>query len=307
MITLMEAEQAVENSEVVASTANEVVENTTTVAKELINGNTDGLGELMKQTIEWGMDASKSILLALAIYFVGRFVIGMVNRLLAQMLERRKVDASIQSFMKSLVGILLNTLLIITVVGALGVNITTFAALLASLGVAAGMALSGNLQNFAGGLVILLLKPIKVGDYIEAQGNAGTVKEIQIFHTILQTVDNKIIYLPNGALSSGNITNYSKEETRRVDFCFGVEYGTDLEKVTKALQDIITQDERILKDPAPFVRLGELSASSVDMTVRVWVKAADYWDVYFEMREKVYTEFNKQGINFPFPQLQIHQ
>lgn len=307
MITLLQAEQAVENSEMVNEAANDVVENTTEIAKSLMSGDTEKMGEMMKQFIDWGMDASRCILLALAIYLVGRFVIKIVNRLLAQMLERRNVDASIQSFMKSLVGILLNTLLIITVVGALGVNITTFAALLASLGVAAGMALSGNLQNFAGGLVILLLKPIKVGDYIEALGNQGTVKEIQIFHTILQTVDNKVIYLPNGALSSGNIINYSKEADRRVDFSFGVEYGTDLEKVTKVLLDICEQDARILKDPAPFVRLGELSASSVDITVRVWVKAADYWDVHFGMREKVYTEFNKQGINFPFPQLQIHQ
>lgn len=262
---------------------------------------------LINKGIDFGVEAGKSIIIAFIIYFVGRLLISLINRMLGGMMERRKVDPTIQTFFKSLVNIVLLVLLIISVVGALGVNTTSFAALLASAGVAVGMALSGNLQNLAGGIVILLFRPFKVGDYVEAQGVGGTVSEIQIFHTILTTPDNKKLYLPNGALSSGNITNYSKEPLRRVDFCFGVEYGEDIDRVRKALLSLFEADERILKDPAPFVQLGSLGASSVNITVRVWVKSENYWDVFFQTNETVYKEFNKQGINFPFPQLTVHQ
>ena len=227
--------------------------------------------------------------------------------MLRGVMDRRKVDPAIQSFLGSLVNILLMILLAISVVSALGVNTTSFAALLASAGVAVGMALSGNLQNLAGGIVILLFRPFKVGDYIEAQGTGGTVSEIQIFHTILTTPDNKKIYLPNGALSSGNITNYSKEPLRRVDFTVAVEYGEDIDKVRKALKDILDKDARVLQEPAPVIVLGALADSSVNMTVRVWVKSEDYWSVFFETNETIYNEFNRLGINFPYPQLTIHQ
>lgn len=280
-----------------------MVSKTTDVMKAVSDGKID---TVLKELITFGMEAGKSILLAVVIYMVGKFIINLINKFIGQMLERRKVDATIQSFLKSFVNILLTILLIITVVSALGVNTTSFAALLASLGVAAGMALSGNLQNLAGGLIILLFKPFKVGDVIEAQGVAGCVKEIQIIHTILLTVDNKEIFLPNGALSSGSIINYSKMETRRVDFTIGVEYGTDVDKVLSALKEIADSDSRILKDPAPFCALANLNDSSVDFTFRVWVKGADYWDVFFNMNRKVYEEFNKKGIGFPFPQVQVH-
>ena len=223
------------------------------------------------------------------------------------MLERRRVEPTIQSFLKSFTNILLTILLVITVISALGVNTTSFAALLASAGVAIGMALSGNLQNLAGGIILLLFKPYKIGDYIEAQGVNGVVQEIQIFHTIILTVDNKQIYIPNGALSSGSITNYSAKELRRVDWTVGVEYGTDVEKVRAALMKLIDADNRILKDPAPFIALRELASSSVDFTVRGWVKGADYWGVFFDMNKQIYEEFNRQGISFPFPQIQVHQ
>lgn len=209
--------------------------------------------------------------------------------------------------MRSLVSILLNLILAFAIVSRLGVETTSFAALLASAGVAIGMALSGNLSNFAGGLIILVFKPFKVGDYIEGQNANGTVREIQIFHTILTTVDNKVIYVPNGALSSNAITNYNKQETRRAEWVFGVEYGEDFEKVKAVLQRIIDADPRILKDPAPMIALGALSASSVDIKVRAWAKTADYWDVYFDMNKIVYDTFNKEGIGFPFPQLTVHQ
>lgn len=169
------------------------------------------------------------------------------------------------------------------------------------------MALSGNLSNFAGGLIILVFKPFKVGDYIDGQNASGTVKEIQIFHTILSTVDNKIIYVPNGSLSSNAIVNYSKQETRRAEWVFGVEYGEDFERVKAVLERIIAADERILQTPAPFIGLGSLSASSVDVKVRVWTKSSDYWDVVFDMNRVVYETFNKEGIGFPFPQLTVHQ
>ena len=265
------------------------------------------LDSFMDQAISLGVNAGKSILLAILIFVVGRYVIRLINKLIANMLERRRVEPTIQSFLKSFTNILLTILLVITVISALGVNTTSFAALLASAGVAIGMALSGNLQNLAGGIILLLFKPYKIGDYIEAQGVNGVVQEIQIFHTIILTVDNKQIYIPNGALSSGSITNYSAKELRRVDWTVGVEYGTDVEKVRAALMKLIDADNRILKDPAPFIALRELASSSVDFTVRGWVKGADYWGVFFDMNKQIYEEFNRQGISFPFPQIQVHQ
>ena len=283
---------------------NEVVEKTSGMFDAVSSGE---INTLLKQLMAMGVEAGKSILMAIVIYIAGKFIIKLINRLVRQMLERKNVDPTIQSFLKSFVNILLNVLLIITVISALGVNTTSFAALLASVGVAAGMALSGNLQNLAGGLIILLFKPFKVGDFVEAQGTMGTVKEIQIIHTILLTVDNKEIYLPNGSLSSGSITNYSKMGTRRVDFTVNVEYGTNVEKVMNALKAIAESDERILNEPAPFYAVSALAESSVNFTFRVWVNGADYWPVFFDTNKKIYEEFNRQSIKFPFPQLQIHQ
>ena len=269
--------------------------------------NSESMQALIEKGMDLGIEAGKSIVVAVVTYFVGKALISLVNRMLSGMMERRNVDPAIQSFTKSLANILLMILLVISVVSALGVNTTSFAALLASGGVAVGMALSGNLQNLAGGIVILLFRPFKVGDYIEAQGTGGTVGEIQIFHTILTTPDNKKIYLPNGALSSGNITNYSKEPLRRVDFTVAVEYGEDIDKVRKALKEILDRDERVLQEPTPVIVLGALADSSVNITVRVWVRSENYWNVFFETNETIYNEFNRQGINFPYPQLTIHQ
>lgn len=169
------------------------------------------------------------------------------------------------------------------------------------------MALSGNLANFAGGLIILLFKPFKVGDYIEAQGAGGTVKEIQIFHTILVTPDNKVVYIPNGSLSSGVSTNFSRQDTRRVDWTFCVDYGEDYDKVKEVIQSVLARDSRILADPAPFIALHALADSSVNIVVRVWVESADYWNVYFGINQAIYATFNEKGINFPFPQLTVHR
>ena len=270
----------------------------------------DGFSKLqifLQQLIDWGVSAGGRIIGAVIIFVVGRFLISFLRKMLARLLAKRHVDASIQSFVKSLVNILLTILLIIAVIGKLGVETTSFAALLASAGVAIGMALSGNLQNFAGGLIVLLFRPFKVGDWIESQGVSGTVREIQIFHTILTTADNKVIYIPNGALSSGTVTNYSREATRRVEWIIGVEYGENFDKVEETTRRIIAEDKRILSDPAPFVALHALDASSVNVIIRAWVKSEDYWGVYFDMNKTIYSVFNKEGIGFPFPQLTVHQ
>lgn len=262
---------------------------------------------LFERLTDWSIEIGKSILGAILIYIIGRFIIKQINRLVSKILEKRKFEISVQTFLKSLLSLLLNLILAFAIIAKLGVETTSFAAILASAGVAIGMALSGNLSNFAGGLIILVFKPFKVGDYIDGQNASGTVKEIQIFHTILSTVDNKIIYVPNGSLSSNAIVNYSKQETRRAEWVFGVEYGEDFERVKAVLERIIAADERILQTPAPFIGLGSLSASSIDIKVRVWTKSSDYWDVVFDMNRVVYETFNKEGIGFPFPQLTVHQ
>lgn len=262
---------------------------------------------VITRLIDFAVSAGKDILIALLIYVIGRFIIRQISSLVSKLLERRKIEISVQTFLKSLLSILLNMILAFAIISKLGVETTSFAALLASAGVAIGMALSGNLSNFAGGLIILVFKPFKVGDYIDGPGVSGTVREIQIFHTILSTVDNRVIFVPNGMMSSNVVTNYSKQDKRRVDWVFGVEYGEDVDKVRAVLQRLIDADARILKDPAPFIVLGNLNASSVDITVRVWVNSADYWNVLFDMNETVYKTFNAEGIGFPFPQLTVHQ
>ena len=273
----------------------------TTITGEMVN---DFIAKALNSSIELG----GRILAALIIFIIGKFLINWANKLFATTLQKRNVDASIQSFLKSIVNITLLVMLFLAVIGKLGIELTSFAALLASVGVAVGMALSGNLSNFAGGVIILVFRPYKVGDYIEAStGASGTVTDIQIFHTVLTTPDNKIIFAPNGAMSSAVVTNYSRKETRRLDFTFGVEYGTDFQQARTILMEIINQDTRILKDPTPFVEVGALADSSVNITVRVWVNASDYWAVNFDMNKNVYATFNEKGISFPFPQLTVHQ
>ena len=271
------------------------------ITSEMVN-------EFIAKALNSCIDLGGRILAALIIFIIGKLIVNWINRLFAKMLEKRKVDASIQSFLKSIVNITLLVLLFLAVIGKLGIELTSFAALLASAGVAIGMALSGNLSNFAGGVIILVFRPYKVGDYIEAStGASGTVTDIQIFHTVLTTPDNRIVFAPNGAMSGAVVTNYSRKDTRRVDFSFGVEYGTDFELAKSTIMEVICKDSRILKDPAPFIELGALAESSVNITVRVWVNAADYWGVNFDMNKNVYATFNEKGISFPFPQLTVHQ
>lgn len=243
---------------------------------------------------------------AIVVFIVGMWIVKILTRAFVKALEKGKTDESLRPFLKSLVSTLLKVLLVISILSMLGVEMTSFIAILGAAGLAVGMALSGTLQNFAGGVMILIFKPFKVGEVIEAQGYTGIVKEIQIFNTILKSFDNKIIILPNGGLSTSSMVNYSAEELRRVDWTFGAGYGDDSDKVKKVIKTLCDDDNRILKDPEVFIALSELADSSVNFVVRAWVKGADYWDVYFSMNEKIYNTFNKEGINIPFPQMDVH-
>jgi len=243
---------------------------------------------------------------AIAVLIIGNYVIKLIINSFSKMLEKKKTDASLKPFLLSLVRILLKTMSVISVLGMLGVQMTSFIAVLGAAGLAVGMALSGTLQNFAGGVIILLFKPFKVGDYIDAQGHSGIVKEIQIFNTILLELDNKTVIIPNGPLSTGSMVNYSTEPTRRVDFTFGIAYGDSVDKARKILFQLFKEDKRILTDPASFVGLSEMADSSVNLTARAWVKGADYWDVFFDINEKTYNAFNAEGISIPFPQMDVH-
>ena len=261
---------------------------------------------LLDRLLEFGISAGKHILIAAIVYAIGRAIIGIINRVVARLLNRQHIDPSVQTFLRSMIKILLTILLIISVIGALGINTTSFAALLASAGVAVGMALSGNLQNFAGGLVILLFKPYKVGDWIEAQGVQGSVKEIQIYHTVLVQADNKVVYVPNGSMSTAVVVNYSRLDTRRVEWTIGIDYGEDVDKARAAILEALGREPLILADPEPTVALGALADSSVNLTVRVWTKTGDYWPVFNNGYRLIYDAFNAKGINFPYPNQTVH-
>lgn len=267
---------------------------------------TTNLDIILRKLFELGVTAGKHLLVAALVFVVGRLIIGIINKLVAKLLSRRHIDASVQSFLRSLVKIMLTVLLIISVIGALGVNTTSFAALLASAGVAIGMALSGNLQNFAGGLVILLFKPYRVGDWIEVQGVQGKVQEIQIFHTLLLQADNKVVFIPNGSMSTAVVVNYTRTDTRRVEWTVGIDYGESVDKAKDVILNTIKADQRIQTDPEPAVLVSALADSSVNLTVRVWVRNDDYWPVFHDIYNQIYDQFNVAGISIPFPQQTVH-
>ena len=246
------------------------------------------------------------IVLALVIYFVGRQLIKWLIRIVDRAFARHDIEVSLRSFLRSLIKAVLMVVLILAIVQTLGVNTSSFLAIFASAGLAIGMALSGTLQNFAGGVVLLILRPYKVGDFIEAQGQSGTVESIGLFSTCLKTADNQTIYVPNNTISSSIIDNYSQSETRRVDWLLSLSYGDDVDVARKEILAMLTEDERILTDTAPVVWVKNLGSSSVDLTIRAWVKNEDYWSVLFEMNERMYKELPVKGINFPFPQMDVH-
>lgn len=243
---------------------------------------------------------------AILVYIVGSWVINALTAGFVKMMESRELDDSLKPFLKGLVKGLLRVMLIISVLGMMGIEMTSFIAVLGAIGLAVGMALSGTLQNFAGGVMILLFKPFKVGDYIDAQGHSGTVSEIQIFNTILKTPDNKTIIIPNGGLSNSSMVNYSTEPQRRVDWTFGIGYGDNADVAEKVIRDLLSQDDRILADPEVFIALSTLADSSVNFTVRAWVNAEDYWGVFFDMNKRVYQGFDREGLNIPYPQMDVH-
>lgn len=331
--------------------------------------------ELLDRMVNGLVSLAINLAIAILVFYVGRFIINKIYRVISGILLRRQVDASLSTFVLSLVKMLLYFILIVTVIGILGIETSSFIAIFASAGVAIGMALSGTLQNFAGGVLILLLKPYRIGDYIEAQGYAGTVREIQIFHTIISTSDNKQIIIPNGGLSTGSVNNYSRADYRRVDWSVGISYGDSVEVARKAILEILDSDDRVVKgmieddreeraeqqeaaeraaaalapaaeadkpkrrsiwtrmfhrrvkkkimswqeeqaekvrkllpktDGSPKVFVSSLGDSAVVLTVRAWTRTPDYWGVYFSVNERIYNELPEAGINFPFPQMDVH-
>jgi small conductance mechanosensitive channel len=287
-----------------ADTLNRVQAELAAVAEKLATTPADELlGELVDKAVSFGL----KVLAALLIYMLGAWIIRKSKRMLGRIFERKGTDTAISSFVQSIAGLAMTVVLIMITVGVLGIDTTSIAALLAGGGMAIGLALNGTVQNFAGGIMLLIFKPFKSGDFIEAQGYSGTVSEVTITSTKLVTTDNRVIIIPNGILSNGTINNYSDQKFRRVDLTVDVEYGSSSEQVKDILNRLIENDVRILQTPAkPFIALSALKESSVQFIMRLWVKTDDYWGVYYELTEKIYNELPKNGIMFPFPQLDIN-
>ncbi|MFV0521459.1 MAG: mechanosensitive ion channel family protein [Mangrovibacterium sp.] len=243
---------------------------------------------------------------ALVTLIIGWWIISVICKTLRKLMIKKDVDPSLRGFINSMTGIALKAVLIVVCVSMLGVEMTSIVAIFGAAGLAVGMALSGTLQNFAGGVMILLFRPFRVGDFVEAQGYVGSVKEIQIFVTILTTPDNKTVLIPNGPLSNGALINYSRQPRRRVDFSFGIAYGHDFNHAKEVLAGLVKADSRIIQDEDNMIVLGAMADSSVNITVRVWVNTDDYWDVFFDMNKKVYEAFNANDISIPFPQMDVH-
>ncbi|WP_420385249.1 mechanosensitive ion channel family protein [Roseivirga sp.] len=243
---------------------------------------------------------------AIAVLVVGRIIVKAIVKKFTKTLQKREVDPTIIPTIRGVVNVALMAALIFAVIGIVGIPTSGFIAVFGAAGLAIGLALQGSLSNFAGGILILTLKPFKAGDFVEVNGESGTVHSVTIINTILKTPDNKTIYLANGSVAGANITNFTLEPKRRWDKVFGIGYEDDFDKAKKIIMDFLEADERVHKDPAPFVRVGNLGDSSVDITVRAWVDTAEYWNLNWDMIEKVKKEFDKQGISIPFPQRDVH-
>ncbi len=261
---------------------------------------------IIKKIIELSLVYVPKIIIALIIWFVGKWVIKLLIHTSNQILDKRDIDPTLRPFVKALISTLLKILLVISVLGTIGIQMTSFVAIIGAAGLAIGMALSGTLQNFAGSVIILIFRPYKVGDFIEAVGYRGIVNEIHIFHTILKTLDNKTVVIPNGQMSNSAMTNFTTERLRRVDWVFGIAYGDDYGKAKELITRFANQDSRILDEPPLFIALSELGNSSVNITVRAWVEATEYWNVFYQLNEKVYENFAKEGLSIPFPQMDVH-
>jgi small conductance mechanosensitive channel len=249
---------------------------------------------------------SINIVMALAIYVIGRFIVGIIVKVFGKVLARSKYDDMLIDFVKAILNAVLMLFVIVAALDRLGVDTTSLVAILGAAGLAIGLSLQGSLQNFASGVMLLVFRPFKAGDFVEAGGTAGVVKSISIFTTIMTTPDNKEIIVPNGAIYGGNITNFSAKPTRRVDMVVGISYDSDLKKAKSILQEMVAADERILKDPAPTVAVAELADSSVNFVVRPWVASADFWGVKFDFTEAVKLRFDAEGITIPYPQMDVY-
>ncbi|MEP4533419.1 MAG: mechanosensitive ion channel domain-containing protein [Cyclobacteriaceae bacterium] len=274
--------------------------------EEQIDSGLSTAQELSEKGLDLAWKYGPDFITALITLLVGLWIIGIITRTIRKVLTKKGFDPSLTPFLTTLVNILLKVMLFISVIGMVGVEMTSFVAILGAAGLAVGLSLQGTLQNFASGVMILIFKPFKVGDVIDAAGFLGSVKEIQIFNTIMATPDNRRIIIPNSAIAGNSLTNISAESTRRVDWTFGIGYGDDYDKAKATLLKYIEADERIMKDPAPFIALSALADSSVNIVVRVWVDPADYWGVFFDMNETVYKGFAEEGLNIPFPQMDVH-
>ncbi|MBR6496070.1 MAG: mechanosensitive ion channel [Rikenellaceae bacterium] len=263
-------------------------------------------GEVMTTLINQGTRVILNIIIALVVYYVGRWIIKRVVKIIDKICEKKSVEISLKKFLLNLSRAVMYVLLVTVIIGLIGLDMTSFIAIFASAGLAVGMALSGTLQNFAGGVMILAFRPFKVGDFIEAQGQSGTVKEISLFCTIINTLDNKTIIVPNGGLSTGIVNNYSKEPIRRVDLTVSISYGDDYQLARSVIMELIQSDSRIKQTPAPFIGLSTLNQSSVDIAVLLWVDAADYAGVKFSMNERIYKTLPERGLNFPYPHLDVN-
>jgi small conductance mechanosensitive channel len=270
--------------------------------EEQLNKSGEYIDTLINLLVVWGPKLVGSIFALI----IGLYLANMIAGAVGKQMEKKELDPSLQPFLKSLISTLLKVLVVVSVLGMVGIQMTSFIAVLGAAGLAVGMALSGTLQNFAGGVMILIFKPFKVGDVIEAQGYIGSVNAIQIFNTILKTPDNKTIIIPNGGLSTSSMVNYSTEPTRRVDWTFGIAYGDDVDLAKKTLNDLLSTNEKVLSEPPVFIEVSELADSSVNFTVRAWANSADYWSVFFFMQEMVYKKFADVGLNIPFPQMDVH-
>ncbi|MBE2226698.1 MAG: mechanosensitive ion channel [Ignavibacteria bacterium] len=257
---------------------------------------------ITKQVIEY----LPKLALALVTLVIGLYLIKLLIKFMNRVMESRKVDESLRPFFKTLVSIVLKILLVISVMGMIGIEMTSFIALLGAVGISIGMAMSGSLQHFAGGVLLLIYKPFSKGNFIEAQGHKGTVMELRIFNTVINTLDNKVVFIPNGPLSTGTIVNYSLAPTRRIDTVFSISYADDINFAKEIILNVINSNDKILKDPAPVIGVKELGASSVNIESRVWVSNADIVDLTFFMNEAVKYEFDKKGISIPFPQMDVN-
>ncbi|MDD3787587.1 MAG: mechanosensitive ion channel [Petrimonas sp.] len=280
-----------------------IVNNQNSVAELIKEGRFE---DLLNKLITWGIDFAGKLLIALVIFFIGKWLIKRIRSVAVKLVSKKAMDPTLKGFMRSIFDILLYILLILLIINVVGTQTVSLAALIGAVGLALGLAVKDNLANFAGGVMLLFNKPFKSGEFIEAQNVSGTVESIGILYTTLKTFDNKMIFIPNGPLSTGNIVNYSAQRIRRVDLTASVDYGSNIEQVKKILLDIAYKHDKVLKDPEPTARMTKMNDSSIDFSFRVWTKVDDYWTVNFDLNEEIYNKLNENNLNIPFPQLTVH-